>query len=72
MNLNILMSTLFSPVAKYGRRSNMDVINDSNLTLCVNNVTIKRTVLVKYLGVWIDDVPSFKPHINNLVTNILI
>jgi len=44
-----------------------DVIKKCNLSLSVNNVIINRTVLTKYLGVWIDDLLSWKSHIDNTV-----
>ena len=49
-----------------------NVIKNCNLSLKVKNITISRTVLTKYLRVWIDDMLSWKPHIESIVKKMLI
>src|SRR6266568_3765900 len=44
-----------------------DVIKSCNLSLSIKNVIINRTTLTKYLGVWIDDMLNWKPHIDSMV-----
>ena len=44
-----------------------DTIKFHNLSLSVNNVSIERTFVTKYLGVWIDEMLNWKCHISHLV-----
>jgi len=44
-----------------------DAIINQNLLLFVNNVVIKRTLVIKYLGIFIDEMLNWKPHISSLI-----
>ena len=48
-----------------------DIIKNQNLLLFADNVLIKRrpTSIIKYLGVFIDEMLSWKHHIISLITN---
>lgn len=44
-----------------------DVIKNCNLAIRIANININRVALVRYLGVWIDDMLQWKPHIDSIV-----